>query len=111
MISNSLMKVRVPARFVTVSLILLSSAFAFGQLPSQVVERPVVGDHMRLPMGFEKYVSQSNVDFVAQSAGYSVYLSRGEVIVSFASSARRIGAAGAGAHQLCGNKQAIASVG
>ena len=87
MISNSLMRVRVPARFITVSLILLSGTFAFGQRPSQVVERPVVGDHMRLPMGFEKYVGQSNVDFVAQSPGYSVYLSRGEVIVSFGSRA------------------------
>jgi hypothetical protein len=69
MISNSRMKVRVPVRFITVSLILLSSAFAFGQRPSHVVERPAVGDHMRLPMGFEKYVGQSNVDFVAQSPG------------------------------------------
>src|SRR4029077_15698988 len=41
----------------------------------------------RLPMGFEKYVGQSNTYFVAQSRDYSVYLSSSEVILTFNSSA------------------------
>ncbi|HEV3038482.1 MAG TPA: SBBP repeat-containing protein [Candidatus Angelobacter sp.] len=38
---------------------------------------------LSLPMGFERYDADSNIDFVARAAGYSVYFSPGEIMLDF----------------------------
>jgi hypothetical protein len=69
-----------------VTLVLFAST-PFAQAASQPSNRQVVLEHLAsLPLGFEQNVSEVNksVDFVCHAAGYSISLSRGELLVVFA---------------------------
>jgi ABC-type microcin C transport system duplicated ATPase subunit YejF len=67
-----------------VTLILFAST-PFAQAANQPSNRQVLENLASLPLGFEQNVGEVNksVDFVCHAAGYSISLSRGELLVVF----------------------------
>src|SRR3984893_5395202 len=69
-----------------VTLVLFPASISFAQAANQPSSRQVVLENLAsLPLGFEQNVGQVNksIGFVCRAAGYSVSLSRGELLVVF----------------------------
>src|SRR3984893_6112548 len=70
-----------------VALVLFPATISFAQVANQFSNRQVVLQNLgSLPLGFEQNVGEVNksIGFVCHAAGYSVSLSRGELLVVFA---------------------------
>jgi hypothetical protein len=68
------------------TLVLFPASISFAQAANQPSNRQVVLENLAsLPLGFEQNVGEVNksIGFVCHAAGYSVSLSRGELLVVF----------------------------
>ena len=80
------------SRLLVCTLILCSAVVLPAQLPSKSGDPTALKNPLSLPMGFERSSGESGLDFIARAAGYSVYLSPGEVVLSFAPAEKEQGA-------------------